>query len=286
MKRTILALGAVALALALAGGAWAGKRYIITSSHQVKPGSLTGSNVRNGSLSTADLSPSARQDLKGAQGPAGPRGPKGDTGATGPQGPKGETGPQGATGQQGPTGPQGETGPQGPQGEQGPAGPVGPRGPVANYEVDNGSSWALGNMPLALPNAGAGYEDAGVVVDSGPAAAFDGITIKGSGPLVDNVWITDGSEAFTPGLHSLSSTPDFSYGFDNGDGTFYMTDGAYAGQTLTVAEIDSDFAGYEAYAWVGVTSDGTASVSGHVSSVDGTAVNSDVTLDSTTAAVN
>jgi hypothetical protein len=85
MKRTIIALGAIALALALAGGAWAGKRYIITSSSQVK----------NGSLSVADLSHGARNALKGRRGPAGPQGPKGDTG---PQGPKGDTGPQGAPG--------------------------------------------------------------------------------------------------------------------------------------------------------------------------------------------
>src|SRR5215475_3067522 len=95
MKRTIVALGAIALALALAGGAWAGKRYIVTSSSQVKPGSLTGSNIQNHSLGLADLSKGAHAALKGARGPAGARGPKGDTG---PQGPKGDTGPQGPQG--------------------------------------------------------------------------------------------------------------------------------------------------------------------------------------------
>ena len=95
MKRTVLALGAIALALALAGGAWAGKRYIVTSSSQVKPGSLTGSNIENHSLGLADLSKGAHAALKGARGPAGARGPKGDTG---PQGPKGDTGPQGPQG--------------------------------------------------------------------------------------------------------------------------------------------------------------------------------------------
>lgn len=107
MKRTILALGAIALALALAGGAWAGKRYLITSSSQVKNGSLTGADIKTHSLTLRDLSPG----LTGAfvppgqgTGPAGPRGPKGDTGATGPQGPKGDTGPQGPAGPQGPPG--------------------------------------------------------------------------------------------------------------------------------------------------------------------------------------
>jgi hypothetical protein len=262
MKRTIIALGAIALALALAGGAWAGKRYLITSSSQVKPGSLTGANIKNHSLTARDISPG----VLGAFVPPS----QGSTGPAGPQGPKGSTGPQGL---------------QGDKGDKGDKGDRGPQGSIANYEVDNGSSWALANMPLALRNADTGYEDAGLVVDIGPAANFAGITFTGSGPLKDNIWITDGSEAFTPGEHSLSSTVDFSYGFDNGDGTFYMSSGPYSGQTLTVAQIDSDFAGYEAYAWVGVTSDGSSTVTGHVSSVNGTNVNGDVTLDSKTAAV-
>jgi len=269
MTRTIIALGAIALALALAGGAWAGKRYLITSSSQVKNGALSGADIKNHSLTARDISPSVLGAFvppgQGSTGPAGPQWPKGDAGPAGPQGPMGATGSRG---------PQGDKGDRGPQGS------------VANYEVDNGFSWALANMPLALKNANAGYEDAGVVVDLGLASHFSAISITGSGPLKDNIWITDGSEAFTPVEHSLSSTVDFSYGFDNGDGTFYMTSGPHAGQTLTVAQIDSDFAGYEAYAWVGVTSDGSSTVTGHVSSVDGTDLDSDVTLDSTTAAVS
>jgi len=88
MKRTIIALGAIALALALAGGAWAGKHYIITSSSQVK----------NGSLSLADLSHGARNALKGQRGrngAQGAQGPKGDTGAQGPAGPQGPPGAPG-----------------------------------------------------------------------------------------------------------------------------------------------------------------------------------------------
>jgi hypothetical protein len=89
MNRTIIALGAIALALALTGGAWAGKHYIIASSSQVK----------NGSLSVADLSHGARNALKGDRGRVGPQGPKGDTGE---QGPKGDTGAQGPPGAPGP----------------------------------------------------------------------------------------------------------------------------------------------------------------------------------------
>ena len=47
-----------------------------------------------------------------------------------------------------------------------------------------------------------------------------------------------------------------------------------------------DFAGYEAYAWVGVTSDGAATVTGHVASVNGTSVSADTTLNDVTAAVH
>lgn len=113
MKRTILALGVIALALALAGGAWAGKRYLITSPSQVKPGSLTGADIKNHSLTLKDISSGAKGAFEppvpqGPRGPAGTRGPKGATGATGP------TGPAGPAGQAGPTGPQGPAGPKAP----------------------------------------------------------------------------------------------------------------------------------------------------------------------------
>ncbi len=107
MKRTIIALGAIALALALAGGAWAGKKYVITSSHQVKPGVLTGANIKNHSLTLGDLSTGTTLRLRGDRGPKGNTGPKGDTGA---QGPKGDTGATGATGPAGPMGASGFAG--------------------------------------------------------------------------------------------------------------------------------------------------------------------------------
>jgi hypothetical protein len=152
-----------------------------------------------------------------------------------------------------------------------------------NYEVDNGTNWALATMPLALANSNAGYEDAGVVVDLGPVSDFAGITAKGTGPLADNIWITDGPEAYSPGQHALSAAVNFTYGTDNGDGTFYMMTGAQAGKNLTAVQIASQYKGFEAYAWVGVTSDGTSTVTGHIASVNGTHVDNDVTLDGTTA---
>jgi hypothetical protein len=103
MRRTILALGAIALALTLAGGAWAGKRYIITSTHQVKPGVLTGANLKNHSVGLRQLDKTVQKDIRSG-GPQGPAGPKGDTGAQGPKGDTGATGPQGPVGPQGPAG--------------------------------------------------------------------------------------------------------------------------------------------------------------------------------------
>jgi hypothetical protein len=261
MKRTIVALGAIALALALTTGAWAGKRYLITSSSQVKNGALTGADIKNHSLTARDISRSAAGAFVppgsgGSRGPAGPQGPKGDTGA---QGPVGLQGPRGA------------------------------QGSLVNYEVDNGAAWALSNMPNALRNANGGYEDAGIVVDLGPASSFSGVTFKGSDNLVDNIWITDGGEAFTPGYHLFSDgLADFSYYSDNGDGTWAPLDAKAAsnGGNLTTSEIGPKYAGYEVYAWVGVTSGGTTTVAGHITSVNSTSVNDNVTLDTTTAAVN
>jgi hypothetical protein len=107
MKRTIIALGAIALALSLAGGAWAGKKYLITSSSQVKPGVLTGVNIKNRSLTLGDLTKAAHDRLQGARGPVGPAGASGAPGATGTagaQGPKGDTGSQGPAGTPGASG--------------------------------------------------------------------------------------------------------------------------------------------------------------------------------------
>ncbi len=152
--------------------------------------------------------------------------------------------------------------------------------------MDNGTNWALATMPLALANPGNGYADAGIVVDIGPTANFNGIAKSGAGDLKDNIWITDGAEAFSPGLHKLSDGADFTYGSENPDGTFYMMTGPDAGSNLSVAQIRQKYAGYEAYAWVGITGNGSSSTTGHVSSVNGKAVNGDLTLDSTTAAAS
>lgn len=96
MRRYVGPIIAVALvAVGLSGTAIAARQVIITSSSQVKAGSLQAS----------DLSRRARARLRGRRGPVGPAGPQGQAGAQGPQGPQGATGPQGGTGPQGPIGP-------------------------------------------------------------------------------------------------------------------------------------------------------------------------------------
>ena len=118
------------------------------------------------------------------------------------------------------------------------------------------------------PGTQARYADAGEVVSLGPIASFDGITAKGSADLSENIWITDGSEETVPGTHQLSTPVNFSYGFQQPGGTYYMDSGPYAGQTLTLAQVKTDFAGHNVLAWVGIDSAGTAD-NGYIISVNG-----------------
>ena len=138
-------------------------------------------------------------------------------------------------------------------------------------------------MPFALKNTAKGYEDAGIVVDIGPISDFAGITATGSGPLVENLWISDGPGAYVPALHPPGPT-DFSYGFQQP--RRYVPDvwPKYNDVFLTIAEIKAAFTGYEAYAWVGFQSNGVETKTAHVASVNGRSVTADVTLNDVTAA--
>jgi hypothetical protein len=157
-------------------------------------------------------------------------------------------------------------------------------------------------MPLALANGNSSnaptncskkpnnYEDAGILVDIGPVSTFNGITKTGTGPLFDNVWVTNGSQAFSPGLHPLSAMADFNFYFDAGGGHWTNIGGppppsGCPSGSLTTAQIVQCYSGYEAYAFVGVQSNGMSTVTGHIASVNGKSVSADVTLNSTTAAV-
>ncbi len=105
-KRLHLTPGTViatfALVFALTGGAYAAKRYLITS--------------------TSQISPKVLKSLQGKTGPAGKSGMNGANGANGAAGAKGETGPAGPKGDPGSQGPQGPQGTQGPEGKQGTTG--------------------------------------------------------------------------------------------------------------------------------------------------------------------
>jgi hypothetical protein len=74
-----------------------------------------------------------------------------------------------------------------------------------------------------------------------------------------------------PGTHQLSASVNFSYGFQQPGDTYYMDSGPHAGQTLTLAQVQADFAGYDVLAWVGIESPGTAD-HGYITSVNGQAV--------------
>jgi hypothetical protein len=137
VKRNIMLIGGIVLALAIASGAYGAQKYLITSASQIKPGTLTSQHIKNGSLGPADFSDAARSAL---QGPAGAKGATGAPGATGTQGPAGAAGAKGATGNTGDTGATGHAGPAGPVGPRGAVGPsVGTFGPFALTHDDAGS---------------------------------------------------------------------------------------------------------------------------------------------------
>jgi hypothetical protein len=144
---TIVAI--VALVFAMTGGAWAAKRYLITSTSQISPKVLKALKGASGKV--------------GAAGPAGPAGPAGAAGA-GAAGPPGPQGPGGPAGLEGKEGKEGEKGPKGVPGSPWAAGgtlpvgstekgawtfgPIEKEGSPANFLV---ASFAI---PLAAPLAG------------------------------------------------------------------------------------------------------------------------------------
>lgn len=107
----------IALVFAMSGGAYAAKKYLITSIKQIKP-SVVAQLKGNAGPAGKD----------GAQGPAGPVGKEGAQGLQGVQGEKGKDGSNGAAGATGPAGAKGATGATGPTGAPWPAGGVLPPG--------------------------------------------------------------------------------------------------------------------------------------------------------------
>lgn len=89
----------LALVFAMTGGAYAAKKYLITSTKQISPSVLKSLQGKTGHAGTA-----------GAQGPQGPQGPAGSTGAKGETGPEGKPGKDGKDGKEGLKGDTGEAG--------------------------------------------------------------------------------------------------------------------------------------------------------------------------------
>jgi Collagen triple helix repeat (20 copies) len=133
MRRSLTIVAAIGVVLALTTGAIAGRKYLITSSSQIKPGSISYNN----------LSAAAKKRLAGKPGAPGAAGAQGAAGATGP------AGPQGPGGGQGPAGPAGAAGAQGPKGDTGAAGPTGPDGSTALAQASGLVAWT-GDPALIL----------------------------------------------------------------------------------------------------------------------------------------
>jgi hypothetical protein len=92
----------LALVFAMTGGAYAAKRYLITSTKQISPSVL---KALQGKVGAAGA-----EGLAGVVGPQGAPGPRGDAGVEGKEGSQGPTGPKGATGAAGKSGKNGTTG--------------------------------------------------------------------------------------------------------------------------------------------------------------------------------
>jgi hypothetical protein len=180
-------------------------------------------------------------------------------------------------------------GPQGPRGLRGVPGLAGKNAPTWRAEVDNGAQFSVTSGPLGDTSASnATYADAGVVVDLG---ATDNLTqgsfvydVTSAATVSETIWIGNGPQASTPGTYPLNAI-DFCYGqgnFDQGGALtgFLMLPscGAASGSTLTVDQIKANYPGFEAYAWVGITGDGTNGATATVNTVDGQDVHAKATV--------
>lgn len=89
--------------LVLAGSATAASKMI--NGKNIKKGTVTTKQIRNGTIAERDLAKSLVGSLKGATGAEGAVGPAGPAGADGQTGPAGAVGPEGPAGEVGPPGP-------------------------------------------------------------------------------------------------------------------------------------------------------------------------------------
>jgi hypothetical protein len=248
-----MVVACIAVVLAMTGSAFAARALI------------TGADVKNGSLTRADLSGRTLKSLTGKRGPAGhdgftgARGPQGDTGPAGPAGPTGPAGPAGPRGGVGDTGvqgPQGRTGPQGPRGDTGPAGQA-----IAN-PFSTGTTpidTTGGDGTLALSSTGPSTTTDSVDLTNGnvflgPGQYLVHVTVSFTDPAADSgleygvarLFLSDspldGATADPNGGSSLGDTlletadvPDDGTNTAQASGSFLVTvDGFGGGETLSL----------------------------------------------------
>ncbi len=129
-----MVLAVVALVFAMTGGAYAAKKYLITSTKQISPSVLKALQGKAGRAGA----PGA----VGAQGAAGSVGPAGPAGSSGSGGAKGETGPAGANGGAGSAGAKGTTGATGVRGATGATGTTGFTETLPGGKTETGT-WSI-----------------------------------------------------------------------------------------------------------------------------------------------
>jgi Collagen triple helix repeat (20 copies) len=163
----------IAVVLAMTGSAFAARSLI------------TGADIKDGSISRADLSNRAVKSLKGKRGPAGPAGrdgsagPAGARGSAGPRGPAGPAGPRGATGDRGAKGDPGAPGAPGAPGEPGAPGVDGAPGQSMRYAGADGPKNAGAALPLAsdgptdFDTEGVNISDGGTLLTAGEQYKVD-----------------------------------------------------------------------------------------------------------------
>jgi hypothetical protein len=117
------------LVFAMTGGAYAAKKYLITSTKQI--------------------SPTVLRKLQGKSGPAGKDGAPGAAGPLGPQGAQGPQGAKGETGAEGKEGPAGKSGEKGEEGSPWTAGGTLPSGKTLKGEWNVTGYASAGNANLA-----------------------------------------------------------------------------------------------------------------------------------------
>lgn len=204
-----MVVACIAVVLAMAGSAFAAQALI------------TGADIKDGSITRADLSGRTVNSLKGKQGKRGPAGHDGFTGARGPQGDTGPAGPAGPAGPTGPQGPRGDPGITGPRGPTGSTGLVGPRGPQGDPgQAIAGTPFTTGTTPI----------------DTTGSDGTLGLGSNGPSTTTDSVDLTSGSIFLSPGQYLVHVTVSFTdpaadSGLEYGVARLFLSDSPLDGVT-------------------------------------------------------